>query len=163
MPLGRAAAPTLGAGLSLSVSGGRVPYLHTSSVAHSRIDRALAEGSVNFSWCSAGQDGGAIFAGASITFGAHGRLGRTAISSNAAGGNGGGVMAFSSAAELLVASGHIVALEDNTASVDGGGLAFAQGASVSLALEGCDPSTCSPSAIGNGVCDAPCLRRACNW
>ena len=72
-------------------------------------------------------------------------------------------MAFSSVAELQVLSGYSVLLEGNRASVDGGGLAFSQGATVWLALEGCDQTLCPPSSIGNGICDAPCLHRACNW
>jgi hypothetical protein len=73
------------------------------------------------------------------------------------------MMAFSSTATLRVESGNSVAVAGNRASVDGGGLAFEQGASLVLALEGCDPLECSLSDIGNGICDAACLHRACNW
>ncbi len=123
----------------------------------------LAEGTVEFSRCQASLNGGAIFTSARIAFGTASRQAHSSITSNFASGSGGGVMAFSSVAELAVASGSRVVLKDNQASVDGGGLAFVQGAALSLAVEGCDPLTCSPSDIGNGRCDAPCLRRGCNW
>ena len=164
----------------------------------------LAEGDADFERCQAGIDGGAIYTSASIAFGVGGpgKRARTAISSNSASGNGGGVMAFSSVAELQVdscllckkcfakgcgdnaetlcilgfhipsfyltgelqvESGYSLLFEDNRASLDGGGIAFDQGVSVSLALEGCNPLICSPSSIGNGICDAPCLYRGCNW
>ena len=121
-----------------------------------------AEGGVEFVGCKAGLDGGGIYTSAGITFGAPGQRARTAIASNAAGGSGGGVLAFSSTAVLRVESGHSVVLEGNRASIDGGGLAFEEGGSLLLAPEGC-PSTCLPSKIGDGVCDASCLQRACNW
>jgi hypothetical protein len=122
-----------------------------------------AEGDIKFVGCHAGLDGGAIFTSASMAFGTPGQQAHTAITSNSASGSGGGVMAFSSTAALRVESGCSVVLEDNWASVNGGGLAFEQGASLFLAQEGCDPLTCSSSNIGNGICDASCLNRACNW
>ncbi len=122
-----------------------------------------AEGDVNFVECQAGMDGGAVYTSASITFGVLGQQARTSITSNSARGSGGGVMAFSSVAVLRVESGYRVVLEGNSASVNGGALAFEQGASLLLALEGCDPSICLPSSIGNGICNARCLHRACNW
>ena len=66
----------------------------------------LAEGDADFERCQAGIDGGAIYTSASIAFGVGGpgKRARTAISSNSASGNGGGVMAFSSVAELQVNS-----------------------------------------------------------
>ncbi len=124
-----------------------------------------AEGNVEFGECQAGLDGGAIYTSTNINFGTPGQPGRTSITSNSASGSGGGVMAFSSVATLRVESGYSVVLEGNWAAANGGGLAFEQGASLFLAqeLEGCDPSMCSPSEIGNGICNAPCLHRACNW
>jgi hypothetical protein len=122
-----------------------------------------AEGNVEFVGCRAGLDGGAIYTSISITFGTPGQQSRTSITSNSAGGSGGGVMAFSSVATLRVESGYSFVLEGNLALVNGGGLAFEQGASLFLVPEGCDPFICPPSNIGNGICDAPCLHRACNW
>jgi predicted outer membrane repeat protein len=122
-----------------------------------------AEGDVEFAECQAGLDGGAIYTSTSLTFGAPGQQARTSVTSSSASGSGGGVMAFSRLATLRVESGHRVVLEGNWASMNGGGLAFEQGASLVLEPEGCDPSECSLSDIGNGKCDASCLHRACNW
>ena len=61
-----------------------------------------AVGDVDFVGCQAGIDGGAIYTTASIVFGIPGQHARAAIASNSAGGKGGGVMAFSSMAELQV-------------------------------------------------------------
>ncbi len=113
--------------------------------------------------CLSGLDGGAIYTSSSINLGTPGKPARTTIVSNSASGSGGGVMAFSSAAVLRVESGYSVVVESNQASLDGGGFGFEQGASLVLVPEGCDSSMCSQSMIGNGVCDAPCLHRACNW
>jgi hypothetical protein len=121
------------------------------------------EGNVAFLECRAGLDGGAIYTSISITFGTPGQQARTSIMFNSASGSGGGVMAFNSLSTLRVESGCSVVLEGNRAAVNGGGLAFEQGASLVLVPEGCSPSICPPSKIGNGVCDAPCLHRACNW
>ncbi len=120
---------------------------------------------MEFVGCQAGQDGGAIYTSISFTFGTvtPGQQARTSIMFNSAGGSGGGVMAFSSVSTLRVESGYSVVLEGNRAAVNGGGLAFEQGASLFLVPESCDPSICRPSNIGNGICDAPCLHRACNW
>ncbi len=144
------------------------PFLHVSWNCSTEFDPArsvclLAESDASFERCQAGLDGGAIYTSVSITFGIPGRPASTTIKSNSAGGSGGGVMAFSSAAALRVESGYSVVLEGNQASVDGGGFAFEQGASLALVPEVCDPSMCVPSDIGNGVCNAPCLHRACNW
>ena len=121
---------------------------------------------MEFDACQAGLDGGAIYTSTSITFGAPRQQARTSITSNSASGSGGGVMAFSSAATLRVESGYRLVIEANWASVNGGGLAFEQGASLVLAPEAqkaCDPAMCLQSEIGNGICNAPCLHRACNW
>ena len=72
-------------------------------------------------------------------------------------------MAYSSIAVLLVDSGYRVVLKGNQATLDGGGLAFDGGASLSLALEGCNSNLCPAVSIGDGTCDAACLERACNW
>jgi predicted outer membrane repeat protein len=167
VPWARAAVRTLEVGMSRLVSAhahsSLLPWNPSSEFDPARSVCLLAESDASFERCQAGLDGGAIYTSASIKFGTTGQPASTAISSNSASGSGGGIMAFSSTAMLRVESGYRVVIEGNEALLDGGGLGFEQGASIVLAPEGCDPSKCWPSNIGNGICDAPCLHRACNW
>jgi hypothetical protein len=80
----------------------------------------------------------------------------------AAGGRGGAVMALGCDATLVVALGHRLSVVGNEA-LDGGGLAFDQGGSVTLEAETCASPGCTPGMIGNGVCNPVCMSRGCNW
>ena len=84
-------------------------------------------GNVDLQGCKAGLEGGAIYTSAGILFNAPGR---TAVISNSAGGSGGGLMCFSSVAQLTVEAGYNLLVRGNAAGLDGGGIAFDQGASV---------------------------------
>ena len=138
-----------------------------------RAAAARPDGNVTFLGCSAGADGGAIYAGAGLSLGVAdsaaaaaaagaGGVAEILVGRSAAGRSGGGVMAHGFTAALSVAFAHRLVVTGNAAGADGGGLAFDVGATISVEAEGCSAG-CQQSYIGNGVCDPMCLFRGCNW
>ena len=125
----------------------------------------FAADGVSFEGCRAGLDGGAIYTTTTValTNEENSPWSSTVLRSNFATGSGGAVMAYGCAAVIQIDVSLRVLVASNTASLDGGGLAFDQGGSIIITAESCSSVDCNAELIGNGICDPTCLSRGCNW
>ncbi len=133
-----------------------------------------AEGGVLIEDCSAGLDGGGIYALALLSLhpaadaaypsaAAASAAGRTMLLRNTAGRTGGGALALGALAGISVGSGAGLTAAGNSAGLDGGGLALASGGWLGAAAGGCPVTACPASRRGDGTCDPGCMTIGCNW
>ena len=84
------------------------------------------------------------------------------IRGNRASENGGGIYGFSNLAELILDQASSLVVESNAAGQDGGGIAVAEGALLSVSFPAC-AADCTGAMRGNGICDLQCMTAGCNW
>lgn len=122
-----------------------------------------AEGGVLIEGCTAGLDGGGIYALAPLELSPSAAAARrVTLVRNTAGRTGGGARALGASAGITVASGAGLTVAGNSAGLDGGGIALAGGAGLGAA-GGCPAAICPASRRGDGACDPGCMTIGCNW
>ena len=113
--------------------------------------------------CKAGGEGGGIYTASVLNFtSADGNEDCTTHLEDNSALSGGALMARGQSALVHVSSGHALIIMNNTAQLDGGGVAMVDESVFLLLDEGC-ANACKSHLRGNNVCDPPCLTRGCNW